>query len=104
MAKLSLFILKRGGCKGLMGFKSLLKIDPSSSVLVQVFASHVVDTFSESFHCIFLKVCLDLLFSHDDNFLDTLDTGWSRYQKSMQLLRDILMYMVWSFPVHCMFI
>jgi len=39
------------------------------------------------------KVCHDVLLSHHDNFLDTLNTAWSRYQESMEFIRDILMYM-----------
>lgn len=39
------------------------------------------------------KVCLDVLLSHNDNFLDTLNTAWSNYQISMAMIRDVVMYM-----------
>ena len=49
-----------------------------------------------SFHCMSLKVCHDVLLSHNDNFLDTLNTAWSNYQISMAMIRDVVMYMVCS--------
>ncbi|XP_020628566.1 cullin-3-B-like [Orbicella faveolata] len=39
------------------------------------------------------KVCNDVSLSHNDNFLDTLNTAWSRYQVSMVMIRDVVMLM-----------
>ncbi|XP_020628254.1 uncharacterized protein LOC110065457, partial [Orbicella faveolata] len=39
------------------------------------------------------KVYHDVMLSHDDDFLDTLNTAWSRYQESMKNISVILSYM-----------
>ena len=40
------------------------------------------------------KIRQDVVASLNNNFLDTLNSAWNDYQKSMEMIRDILTYMV----------
>ena len=47
-----------------------------------------------SFLLSYFKIRKDVVASLNNNFLDTLNAAWNDYQTSMEMIRDILTYMV----------